>query len=93
MRILVPSTVLCTAVTAELIANYALFPHFSPGNGYDKALQVALILGVLGTILILLLHRFGPARTAGGARKPEARPSSPRPSSPRRSQAKLPAVL
>jgi hypothetical protein len=87
MRILVPSTVLCTAVAAELIANYALFPHFSPGNGYDKAVQVALILDVLGTILILLLHRFGPARTDGGARKPEARPSSPRPS-----QAKLPAV-
>jgi len=88
MRIVVPGTVLCTAIAAELIANYAIFPNFSPGNGYDKALQVVLILDVLGTILILVLHRFGPARTDGAARKPEARPSSP----PHPSQAKLPAV-
>jgi hypothetical protein len=88
MHIVVPGTVLCTAIAAELIANYAIFPNFSPGNGYDKALQVVLILDVLGTILILVLHRFGPARTDGAARKPEARPSSP----PHPSQAKLPAV-
>jgi hypothetical protein len=86
MRIMVPCTVLCTAIAAELIANYASFPHFSPGNRYDKALQVVLILDVLGTILILLLHRFGPARTDGVAGKPEARPSPPP------SHTKLPAV-
>jgi hypothetical protein len=61
-------------------------PHFSPGSGYDKALQVVLILDVLGTILILLLHRFGPARTDGATGKPEARPSPPP------SHTKLPAV-
>jgi hypothetical protein len=58
-RILVAGTVLCTAAAAELIANYALFPGFEPGNGYGRALAVILILDVLGTILIMLMHRFG----------------------------------
>ena len=79
LRIVVSGTVLCTAVAAGLIANYAIFPHFSPGSGYDKLIQVTLILDVLGTLLILLLHRFGPASTDGATRKPKARPSPPRP--------------
>ena len=49
-RTVVTGTVICTAVAAELIANYALVPSFDPGNGYDKALAVILILDVLGTI-------------------------------------------
>ncbi len=87
LRIVGPGTLLCTAIAAALIANYAIFPHFEPGTGYDKALQVVLIVDVLGTILVLLLHRFGPARTSSAGREPEARPSSPHPS-----PAKLPAV-
>jgi hypothetical protein len=63
-RTVVTGTIICTAAAAELIANYALIPDFDPGNGYDKALAVILILDVLGTILILFLHRFGPPRPA-----------------------------
>jgi cytochrome bd-type quinol oxidase subunit 2 len=61
-RILVAGTVLCTGAAAELIANYALFPGFEPGNGYGRALAVILILDALGTILIMLIRRFGQPR-------------------------------
>jgi hypothetical protein len=82
-RTVVTGTVICTAAAAELIANYALVPHFGPGNGYDKALAVILILDVLGTILILLLHRFGPPRADAvppgtPARNPSASPHDAR---------------
>lgn len=86
-RIVVTGTVICTAAAAELIANYALIPNFDPGNGYDKALAVILILDVLGTILILLLHRFGPPRTdAVPSGTPARNPSASPP------DAKLPSV-
>jgi len=79
----VTGTVICTAAAAELIANYALVPNFEPGNGYGKALAVILILDVLGTILILLLHRFGPPRADAvppgtPARNPSASPPDAR---------------
>jgi hypothetical protein len=86
-RTVVTGTVICTAAAAELIANYALIPNFDPGNGYDKALAVILILDVLGTILVLFLHRFGPPRADAvppgtPARNPSASPPD----------AKLPSV-
>jgi hypothetical protein len=71
--IVVPGTLLCTAVAGELIANYAAVPGFSPGTGYNNAIEIALILGVLGTILALLVRRFGPRRS-------EQRPSEVSPS-------------
>jgi hypothetical protein len=82
-RTVVTGTVICTAAAAELIANYALVPNFDPGNGYDKALAVILILDVLGTILILLLHRFGQPRADAvppgtPARNPSASPPDTR---------------
>jgi hypothetical protein len=83
----VTGTVICTAAAAELIANYALFPNFDPGNGYTKALTVILILDVLGTILVLLLHRFGPPRA--GAEPPGTPARHPSPDPP---DAKLPSV-
>ena len=87
-RALVAGTVICTAAAAELIANYALIPNFDPGNGYDKALTVILILDVLGTIVILLLHRFGPPRD--GAVPPPGVPArNPSPTPP---DAELPSV-
>jgi hypothetical protein len=79
-RAVVTGTVICTAAAAELIANYALFPNFDPGNGYTKALTVILILDVLGTILVLLLHRFGATpgwcRAAGNPGPPPVARSS-----------------
>lgn len=59
-RAVVSGTVLCIAAAAELIANYALFPHFNPPGGYLRALTVLLILDALGTIVTLLMHRFTP---------------------------------
>jgi hypothetical protein len=86
-RAVVTGTVICTAAAAELIANYALVPNFDPGNGYAKALAVILILDVLGTILILLLRRFGPPRAeAVPAGTPARNPSAGPP------EAKLPSV-
>jgi hypothetical protein len=77
MRIVVTGTVLCIAAVAELIANYVLFPNFNPGSAYDRALMVILILDALGTILILLMHRFGPPRAgAVPAKTPARAPSS-----------------
>jgi hypothetical protein len=86
-RAVVTGTVICTAAAAELIANYALFPNFDPGSGYTKALTVILILDALGTILVLLLHRFGPPRA--GAEPPGTPARSPSPNPP---DAKLPSV-
>jgi hypothetical protein len=86
-RAVVTGTVICAAAAAELIANYALIPNFDPGNGYDKALAVILILAVLGTILVLLLHRFGPSRV--GAVPPGTPARKPSPSPP---DLKLPSV-
>jgi hypothetical protein len=83
----VTGTVICTAAAAELIANYALIPNFDPGDGYDKALAVILILDALGTILVLLLHRFGPPRV--GAAPPGTPARNPSPGPP---GAKLPSV-
>jgi hypothetical protein len=89
MRIVVPATILCIAAATELIANYVVFPGFDPGGeGYLRALSVVLILDALGTILILLLHRFGPPQSdtaAAGAivHHPSLNPSD----------VKLPAVL
>jgi hypothetical protein len=88
MRIVVPATILCIAAATELIANYVVIPGFDPGReGYLRALSVVLILDALGTILILLLHRFGPPRpeTAAGA---TVHHPSPNPSDVR-----LPAVM
>jgi hypothetical protein len=82
-RIVVTGTVLCTAAAAELIANYALFPNFDPGDGYMRALAVILILDALGTILILLMHRFGPPRADVAAAEAPARNPSPDPSGAR----------
>jgi hypothetical protein len=79
-RTVVTATVICTAAAAELIANYALVPNFDPGNGYTKALTVILILDVLGTILLLLLHRLGPPRA--DAAPPEIAARNPSPSPP-----------
>jgi hypothetical protein len=67
MRIVVPATILFSAAAAELIANFVIFPGFDPGRGYLRALTVVLILDALGTILILLLHRFGPPRSDSAA--------------------------
>jgi hypothetical protein len=87
MRIVVTGTVLCIAAAAELIANYVLFPNFNPGNAYNQALMVILILDALGTILILLMHRFGPPRAdAVPARTPARTPS------PDSAGARLPSV-
>jgi cytochrome bd-type quinol oxidase subunit 2 len=86
-RAVVTGTVICTAAAAELIANYALFPNFDPGSGYTKALTVILILDAFGTILVLLLHRFGPPRA--GAEPPGTPARSPSPDPP---DAKLPSV-
>jgi hypothetical protein len=86
-RAVVTGTVICTAAAAELIANYVLFPNFDFGSGYTKALAVILILDVLGTILVLLLHRFGPPRA--GAEPPGTPARSPSPDTP---DAKLPSV-
>ena len=86
-RAVAAGTVICTAAAAELIANYALIPDFDPGNGYAKALAVILILDVLGTILTLLLRRFGPPRD--DAVPPGVPARNPSPSPP---DATLPAV-
>jgi hypothetical protein len=59
-RVLVAGTALCTWAAAELIANFALIRGLTPVGAYVKALTVLLILGALGTIVIVLLHRFGP---------------------------------
>jgi hypothetical protein len=88
MRIVAPATILCTAAAAELIANYLAFPGFDPGRGYQGALRAVLILDGLGTILILLLHRFGPPRSDTAAAGATVRRPSPGPS-----DVKLPAVL
>jgi len=86
-RTVVTGTVICTVAAAELIANYALIPNFDPGNAYDKALPVILILDVLGTILILFLHRFGPPRADAVPPGTPARNPSPDPP-----DAKLPSI-
>jgi hypothetical protein len=86
-RTVVTGTVICTAAAAELIVNYVLIPNFDPGNGYDKALAVILILDVLGTILVLFLHRFGPPRA--DAVPPGTPAHNPSASPP---DAKLPSV-
>jgi hypothetical protein len=86
-RTVVTGTLLCIGAAAELIANYALFPHFGPGTGYLKALTVILILDALGTLLILLIHRFGPPRADTAPPQAPARHPSPDPS-----DAKLTAV-
>jgi hypothetical protein len=88
MRIVAPATILCTAATAELIANYVAFPRFDPGSGYLRALTAVLILDALGTILILLLPRFGPPRSDTAAAGAAVRHPSPDPP-----DVKLPAVL
>jgi hypothetical protein len=89
MRIVVPATILCIAAATELIANYVVFPGFDPGrDGYLRALMVVLILGGLGTILILLLHRFGPPQSDTAAAGATAHHPSPNPSDVR-----LPAVM
>ncbi len=67
MEIVTPATVLCIAAAAELIANYVVFPGFDPGRGYLRALTAILILDAFGTIVILLLHRFGSSRSATAA--------------------------
>ncbi len=86
-RTVVTGTVICTAAAAELIANYALIPNFDPGTVYGKALAVILILDVLGTILVLFLHRFGPPRAdAAPPGTPAHNPSAGPP------DAKLPSV-
>jgi hypothetical protein len=77
-RILVRGTILCTGASAELIANYSLFPDFRPGDGYVRALMVVLILDAFGTIMILLMHRFGPRR-ADAAPAESARPAPNQP--------------
>jgi len=86
-RAVVTGTVICTAAAAELIANYVLVPNFDPGNAYTKALTVILILDVLGTILVLLLHRLGPPRAA--AERPGTPARSPSPNPP---DTRLPSV-
>jgi hypothetical protein len=86
-RAVVTGTVLCIGAAAELIANYALFPNFDPGKGYIRALTVILILDALGTILILLMHRFWPRRPDAAPPEAHARHPSPNPSG-----AKLPAA-
>jgi hypothetical protein len=86
-RTVVTGTLLCIVAAAELIANYALFPSFDPGNGYLKALAVILILDALGTILILLIRRLGPPRADAAPPQAPARHPSPDPS-----DATLPAV-
>jgi hypothetical protein len=89
MRIVVPATILCIAAATELIANYVVFPGFDPGReGYLRALTVVLILDALGTILILLLHRFGPPRADTAAAGATVQYPSPNPSDVR-----LPAVM
>jgi hypothetical protein len=88
MRIVVPATILCIAA-AELIANYVVFPGFDPGReSYLRALTVVLILDALGTILLLLLHRFGPPRSDTAVAGATVHHPSPNPSG-----VKLPAVL
>ena len=88
LRIVAPATILCIAAAAELIANYLVFPGFDPGSGYLRALTTVLILDALGTILLLLLHRFGPPQSDTAAAGATVRHPSPDPS-----DAKLPAVL
>jgi hypothetical protein len=89
MRIVVPATILCIAAATELIANYVVFPGFDPGReGYLRALSVVLILDALGTILILLLHRFGPPQSDTAAAGATVHHPSLNPS-----DVKLPAVL
>lgn len=86
-RTVATGTLVFIGAAAELIANYALFPNFDPGNGYIRALTVILILDALGTILILLIHRLGPPRADAAPQETPARHPSPNPS-----DAKLPAV-
>jgi hypothetical protein len=77
MKIVVPTTILCIAVAAELIANYVIIPGFEPDRGYLRAIAVVLILDALGTILILLLHRFGPPRPESAGAGVTVRQPSP----------------
>lgn len=56
------ATAACIAAAAELIGNYAVFPGFEPGSGYLRALTTVLILDMLGTIVVLILHRLGAPR-------------------------------
>jgi hypothetical protein len=88
MRIVAPATILCIAAAAELIANYVVFPGFDPGSAYLRALTAVLILDALGTILLLLLHRFGPPPSDAAATGTTVRHPSPDPS-----DVTLPAVL
>lgn len=75
-RVLVAGTALCTWAAAELVANFALIRDFTPVGAYFKALTVLLILGALGTIVIVLLHRFGPP---GADRNGAGSPRTPAP--------------
>jgi hypothetical protein len=88
MRIVAPATLVCIAGAAELIANYVVFPGFDPGRGYLRALTAVLILDALGTILLLLLHRFGPPRSDTAEAGTTVRHPSPAPS-----DVNLPAIL
>jgi hypothetical protein len=88
MRIVAPATILCITAAAVLIGNYVVFPGFAPDRGYLRALMAVLILDGLGTILILLMHRFGPPRSDTAAAGATVRHPSPDPS-----DVKLPAVL
>ena len=66
-----------------------VFPGFDPGReSYLRALTVVLILDALGTILLLLLHRFGPPRSDTAVAGATVHHPSPNPSG-----VKLPAVL
>jgi hypothetical protein len=71
-RIIVAGTVLCTGAAAELVANYAVFPGFEPGRGYLHAVTILLILDALGTILIMLLHRYPVQRRSSAVPAPTA---------------------
>src|ERR1017187_10292442 len=83
------AVVLFLLAAAELIANYVVFPGFDPGReSYLRALMVVLILDALGTILLLLLHRFGPPRSDTAVAGATVHHPSPNPSG-----VKLPAVL
>jgi len=87
-RIIVAGTVLCTGAAAELTANYALVPGFDPARGYLRALTAVLILDVLGTIVIMLMRRFG--QPFPDATPPHTRPGT-RTQPPRRRRTSQPA--
>lgn len=77
MRTVAPATILCHAAATVLIVNYVVIPGFDPGSGYLRALTAVLILDALGTILIVLWHRFGPAQSAPAAAEAAVRHPGP----------------